>query len=105
MDLIAANTAVAAALHAAEVEPGYTAKFSIAIMDAGVNLVAFSRMDGARVGTIDVAMKKVKDAPMRGKPTSVQTSASNDSSCRPGRPHCLRRSLGCWGRGLDPARR
>ena len=34
-------------------------KFSIAVLDAGVNLVAFSRMDGGRVGTIDVAMKKV----------------------------------------------
>ena len=71
MDLISANTAVAAALHAAEGEPGYSARFSIAVMDGGVNLVAFSRMDGARVGTIDVAMKKVKDVPMRGKPNTV----------------------------------
>ena len=36
------------------------AKFCIAVLDAGVNLVAFSRMDGGRVGTIDVAMKKVR---------------------------------------------
>ena len=35
-------------------------KFCIAIMDSGVNMVAFSRMDGARIGTIDVAMKKVR---------------------------------------------
>merc|ERR1712088_886714 len=35
-------------------------KFSIAVLDAGVNLVAFRRMDGGRVGTIDVAMKKAR---------------------------------------------
>merc|ERR1711915_619252 len=34
--------------------------FCFAVMDAGVNLVAFSRMDGGRVGTIDVAMKKAR---------------------------------------------
>ena len=56
LGLTTANLAVSAAVEAAKVTGG---KFCIAIMDAGVNMVAFSRMDGARIGTIDVAMKKV----------------------------------------------
>ena len=56
MDLKTANIAIESAIEAAN---GLGAKFCIAVLDAGVNLVAFSRMDGARVGTIDVAMKKV----------------------------------------------
>ena len=57
LGLTTANLAVSAAVEAAEVTGG---KFCIAIMDSGVNMVAFSRMDGARIGTIDVAMKKVR---------------------------------------------
>ena len=56
MNLDKANLAIKVAIESANV---IGAKFCIAIMDAGVNLVAFSRMDGGRVGTIDVAMKKV----------------------------------------------
>ena len=56
MDLNTADLAVKVAIEKAEEIGG---KFSIAVLDAGVNLVAFSRMDGGRVGTIDVAMKKV----------------------------------------------
>ena len=57
MNLNTANMAIKVAIEkATEVTK---AKFCIAVLDAGVNLVAFSRMDGGRVGTIDVAMKKV----------------------------------------------
>ena len=56
MNLEKANLAIKVAIDRANV---IGAKFCIAVMDAGVNLVAFSRMDGGRVGTIDVAMKKV----------------------------------------------
>ena len=56
MDLKTANTAIDVAIKTAN---GLGVKFCIAVMDSGVNLVAFSRMDGGRVGTIDVAMKKV----------------------------------------------
>jgi uncharacterized protein GlcG (DUF336 family) len=35
---------------------------SIAVLDAGGNLKAFSRMDGAWLGSIDVALKKAKTA-------------------------------------------
>merc|ERR1711878_267889 len=57
MNLDKANLAIKVAIERANV---IGAKFCIAIMDSGVNLVAFSRMDGGRVGTIDVAMKKAK---------------------------------------------
>ena len=60
MNLNTANLAIKVAMEKAnEVTK---AKFCIAVLDAGVNLVAFSRMDGGRVGTIDVAMKKVNCA-------------------------------------------
>jgi uncharacterized protein GlcG (DUF336 family) len=56
MDLKTANTAIKVAIATAN---GLGVKFCIAVMDSGVNLVAFNRMDGGRVGTIDVAMQKV----------------------------------------------
>lgn len=34
----------------------------IAVIDAGTNLTAFVRMDGAWIGSIDIAMKKAKTA-------------------------------------------
>ena len=37
-------------------------KMNIAIVDAGANLVAFGRMDGAWLGSIDVSIKKAKTA-------------------------------------------
>jgi len=35
---------------------------NIAIVDAGVNLVAFTRMDDAWLGSIDIALRKAKTA-------------------------------------------
>nr|WKN35206.1 heme-binding protein [Tunicatimonas sp. TK19036] len=35
---------------------------NIAVVDAGTNLVAFAKMDGAWLGSIDIAMKKAKTA-------------------------------------------
>lgn len=40
------------------------AKMNIAIVDAGVNLKAFARMDGAWLGSIDIAIKKARTARM-----------------------------------------
>lgn len=37
-------------------------KMNIAVVDAGANLVAFVRMDGAWLGSLDIAMKKAKTA-------------------------------------------
>lgn len=37
-------------------------KMNIAIVDSGANLTSFSRMDGAWLGSIDIAIKKAKTA-------------------------------------------
>lgn len=37
-------------------------KMNIAVVDGGANLVAFARMDGAWLGSLDIAMKKAKTA-------------------------------------------
>ena len=55
MNLNTANLAIKVSVEKANDIGG---KFCVAVMDAGVNLVAFGRMDGGRGGTIDVAMKK-----------------------------------------------
>ena len=37
-------------------------QMNIAIVDAGVNLVAFARMDDAWIGSIDIALRKARTA-------------------------------------------
>ncbi len=37
-------------------------KMNIAIVDVGANLVAFARMDGAWLGSLDISIKKAKTA-------------------------------------------
>ncbi|WP_298311158.1 heme-binding protein [uncultured Aquimarina sp.] len=37
-------------------------KMNISIVDAGANLVAFARMDGAWLGSLDISIKKAKTA-------------------------------------------
>ena len=37
-------------------------KMNIAVVDAGANIVAFVRMDGAWLGSLDIAIKKAKTA-------------------------------------------
>ncbi len=37
-------------------------KMNIAVVDGGANLVAFQRMDGAWLGSVDIAVKKAKTA-------------------------------------------
>jgi len=54
-----ANAVVAAAVAKAR-EIG--AKMNIAVVDAGANLKAFARMDGAWLGSIDIAMRKARTA-------------------------------------------
>lgn len=49
---------------------------NIAVVDAGCNLKAFCRMDGAFLGSIDVSMKKAKTARMFNMPTSTLGAAS-----------------------------
>lgn len=49
---------VAAKIKATEIET----KMDICVVDAGSNLVAFARMDGAWIGSVDISFKKAKTA-------------------------------------------
>ena len=46
-------------------------KMDIAVLDSGVNLTAFARMDGAWLGSIDIAMKKARTARFFNMPTGT----------------------------------
>jgi uncharacterized protein GlcG (DUF336 family) len=46
-------------------------KMNIAVVDAGGNLKAFARMDGAWLGSIDIAQKKAKTARWFDMPTGA----------------------------------
>ena len=57
--LAQAEKAIAAAkIKAAAIDT----KMNIAIVDGGANLVAFARMDGAWLGSVDISIKKAKTA-------------------------------------------
>ena len=59
INLEQARTAVNAALEKSK-EIG--AKMNVAVVDAGANLKAFARMDGAWLGSIDIAITKARTA-------------------------------------------
>jgi uncharacterized protein GlcG (DUF336 family) len=46
-------------------------KMNIAVVDAGADLKAFARMDGAFLGSADIAMKKAKTSRMFDAPTGA----------------------------------
>ena len=56
-------------------------KMDICVVDAGANLKAFARMDGAWLGSIDIAMKKAKTARWFDMPTGELGKLS-----QPGKP-------------------
>ncbi|HYE17478.1 MAG TPA: heme-binding protein [Tepidisphaeraceae bacterium] len=58
--ILAAATAKAAEINT---------KMDIAVVDAGGNLKAFARMDGAWIGSIDISIKKAKTARFFDMPT------------------------------------
>ena len=62
MQSITANQARAAVKAALKKSEELNVKMNIAIVDAGANLKAFLRMDGAWLGSIDIAIKKAKTA-------------------------------------------
>lgn len=57
--LVQAEAAVAAAKTKAA---ALNTKMNISVVDAGTNLVAFARMDGAWIGSIDISLKKARTA-------------------------------------------
>lgn len=68
LSLTQAQTVLDAALAAAE-EQG--TKMDIAVVDAGGNLKAFARMDGAWLGSIDIAVTKARTARYFDLPTEA----------------------------------
>ena len=48
-------------------------KMDICVVDAGANLVAFARMDGAWIGSIDISFKKAKTSAWFCMDTAVLT--------------------------------
>jgi uncharacterized protein GlcG (DUF336 family) len=65
------STAQALAVVAAAIEKAKAikTKMDIAVVDAGCNLKAFARMDGAWQGSIDIAIKKARTARFFDMPT------------------------------------
>ncbi|HKM77266.1 MAG TPA: heme-binding protein [Candidatus Bathyarchaeia archaeon] len=59
---ITADQAQLALQHATKKAAELHTKMDIAIVDAGCNLKAFLRMDGAWLGSIDISIKKAKTA-------------------------------------------
>lgn len=51
-------------------------KMNIAVVDAGANLVAFARMDGAWLGSLDISIKKAKTARFFDMDTGIVGSLS-----------------------------
>lgn len=51
-------------------------KMNICIVDAGANILAFVRMDGAWLGSADISLKKAKTARFFDMPTGVIGSLS-----------------------------
>ena len=68
IDLATARKVVDAARAKAE-ELG--CKMNIAVVDAGANMKAFARMDGAWLGSIDISMKKARTARFFNMPTGA----------------------------------
>jgi uncharacterized protein GlcG (DUF336 family) len=66
---ITLDKARAAVTAAIEKSKSLNVKMNIAVVDAGANLKAFARMDGAWLGSVDVAMKKARTARFFDMPT------------------------------------
>ena len=78
LSLSQAHAIVAAAVEKAA---AINTKMDIAVVDAGGNLKAFVRMDGAWLGSIDIAIKKAKTARYFDMPTGAIGELS-----QPGKP-------------------
>ena len=93
----AAAAAVSAAARWAE-EAGI--KVNVAVVDAGGNLVAFLRMPGAFLHSIEIAIDKAYTSAGFGLPTAAWTEAlaTHSPAVRSGIP--LRPRMVCFGGGL-----
>ena len=73
---IALDQARAGVSAAIEKAKSLDVKMNIAVVDAGANLKAFARMDGAWLGSIDISIKKAKTARFFDMNTGVIGSLS-----------------------------
>ena len=78
---ISADQAQAIVMAAMQKAKAMDLKMDIAVVDAGGNLKAFLRMDGAWLGSIDIAIKKAKTARYFDMPTGELGKLS-----QPGKP-------------------
>ena len=78
MNLEIANKAIEAAICESK---RLKVNMNIAIVDAGANLVAFSRMDNSLLGAVDISIKKAKTAALFQKPSGLLGQMS-----QPGKP-------------------
>ena len=69
MSDITLEQARAAVTAAIEKSKEINCKMDIAVVDAGANLKAFARMDGAWLGSIDISIKKARTARFFDMPT------------------------------------
>lgn len=76
-----ASVAIAAARRAAE---AIGVPMNIAVLDDGANLKAFARMDGALLGSVDIALGKAKTAALFGLNTEVVGEFSKPGGTSPG---------------------
>ena len=68
MNLNKANAAISAAVKESE---KLGVKMNIAVVDVGANLVAFVRMDGSLLGSVDIAMRKARTSALFNRPTGA----------------------------------
>jgi uncharacterized protein GlcG (DUF336 family) len=71
------------------------APMNIAVLDGGGHLKAFARMDGAVLGSIDIALKKAKTAVLFG-----MNSEAVGEFCKPGAPAATNDVLGVFAGGI-----
>ena len=55
---------------------GKNLTMNTAIVDSGANLITFTRMDGAWLGSLDISIKKAKTAVFFNMPTGAVGAAS-----------------------------
>jgi glc operon protein GlcG len=72
LTLAGAEAVVASARGAAERQ---NLALTIAVVDTGGHLISLARLDGARIGTIAIAIEKARTAAFSGQPTSTFQAA------------------------------
>ncbi len=74
--------------------------YNVAIVDAGGHLVAFSRQDGALIGSIDLAINKAYTARIFDNPTATLATLAQPSAPLYGIQHSNRGRIVIFGGGI-----